>query len=503
MNKRRRNIIILVAGLALLLIVAIAAGRGRHSSGTAVVEQTITRTTFTTKLPENGVIQRPRTQTIATLISGNIGNITVKAGDHVVAGQLLATIENPQLLNSAQTSTLTYRSAVAHAQSANANTRTAVVQAEATLETARARLTQARQDLANGTVSGLGYGGSTAADQRVTADANLSNADTNMREARRIYQADQDLFNQKAISRDQLDQAQAKYQQAQTAFNQARQQRQSLNGQLSRSGEVLRDNLRSAQENYAQAQAQLSSARLQTGSGDVAAAYADAARAASDASFAQDQAARTQLRAPFSGTILSVANQPGDALRPLQPGDPVNLGQTLFTLAAEDAFIVRAKVDEQDVINVKPGQRAQVTGEDFPGKTLSGHIASISLVAQKSDDPSSTARQVITTIRLDQSPSYLRDGMSVDVDILTADIHNVVMVQNDAIVRDHKKTYVYVIHNGSAHKQLVRLGEKNDAKSIVISGLHQGDVIVGEKRDDVAEGAQVQAAPSPSPSTSP
>jgi len=163
MNKRRRNIIILVAGIALLLIVAIAAGKGRHGSGTTVVEQSLTRTTYTTKLPENGIIQRPRTQTIATLISGNIGNITVKAGDHVTAGQLLATIDNPQLLNSAQSSTLTYRSAAAHAQSANATTRPAVVQAEANLQTARARLTQARQDRANGSVSWLGDGGSTAA----------------------------------------------------------------------------------------------------------------------------------------------------------------------------------------------------------------------------------------------------------------------------------------------------------------------------------------------------
>jgi len=503
MNARRRNILILAGGFVLLLLVAIAGGKMRHSDAAAVKEQTVKFTTFTTKLPENGVVQRPRTQTLAAQISGNFGNVYVRAGDHVTGGQLLATISNPQIINGAQGGADTYRAAVARAQSSTATTRTNVVQAQANLESARARLTQAQQDVANGSQSGLGYGGATAVDQRVNADAALSNAATNLREARRLYVADQDLFNQKALSRDQLDQQLAKLQQAQTAYTQAKQQRESLNGQLSRSGQVLQQNLRSAQQGYAQAQAALAAAQVQTGGGDVAAANADAAKAASDYQYAQSQANNTQIRAPFSGTILSVASQAADALRPMQPGDAVAVGQTIFTLAADDAFIVRTKVDEQDIINVRFGQRAQITGEDFPGKTLSGHVMAISPIAQKSEDPSSTARQIITTIRLDSSPTFLREGMSVDVDILTTNVSHAIVVSNDALIKDGSKRYVYVVHNGNARKTRVRVGQSNDSQSVITSGLRPQDVIVAEKPAGISDGAAVAAAPSASPSKSP
>jgi RND family efflux transporter MFP subunit len=486
MNKRRRNILIVVGGLVLLIIVAVVAGKSRHSDAATVAEQTVKYTAFTTKLPENGVVQRPRTQTIATEISGNLENIYVHAGDHVTGGQLLATISNPQIVSTANGSADSYRSAVAHAQSA-------ALAARASLLTARERLTQAQADLANGSQSGLGYGGGSAADQRAQAEATLSNAQTNLSDAQRTYNANRDLYTSKAISLDALQQSKVKYDLAKTAYDQAARALRSLGGQQQREQGVLRENLQSAQQAYQQAQS----------AADATAAQADAARAGSDYQFAAEQAARTQIRAPFSGTLLSVAAQAADALRPIQPGDSVSVGQTIFTLAADDAFIVRTKVDEQDIINVRQGQRAQITGEDFPGKTLFGHVMAISPIAQKSDDPSSTARQIITTIRLDSSPAFLRDGMSVDVDILTTNIARAVVVPNDAVMKDGAKRFVYVIQKGTAHKQPVRTGLSNDAQTVISGGLRPGDVIVAEKPVTIADGASVAAAPSPSPSQSP
>ena len=498
MNKKK--LMVLGGGaLVLLLIVLIAASRGGHKSSTTVRETVVRPTTFETRLPESGVVQRPRLQTVATLVGGNVGAIFVKPGDGVTTGQLLATIENPQIDSTAQSSGSAYIAALAHAQSATATTNTSIAQAQANLESARARLTQAQQDFANGSQSGLGYGGNSAADQRAQSDAALAKATTDLGEARRKYQAYQSLYNSKAVSLDQVDQARAALQQAQIAYNQARQQRASLGGQLVRSAQVLRDNVRSAQQNYAEAQAALSAARVQAGGGDVAAARADAARAAADASFAQQQAARTQIRAPFSGVIQNATSQAGDSLRPLQPGDLVAPGQPLFTLAGNGGFIVRTKVDEQDIGSVRYGQHAIVTGEDFPGKHLDGTVVAIAPQAQKSDDPSSTARQVITTIRLNSAPSFLHDGLTVDVDILTTQLRNVLTVPNDAIVTEHGKKFVFVVRNGVATRVPVRLGNANDLTSVVLSGLKRNDRVVAERNVLVVDGSPVTAAPSSSP----
>jgi RND family efflux transporter MFP subunit len=166
---------------------------------------------------------------------------------------------------------------------------------------------------------------------------------------------------------------------------------------------------------------------------------------------------------------------------------------------------VRAQVDEQDIIGVRLGMPVQVTGEDFPGKTIHGHVAAIAPIATKSTDASSTAKQVLTTIQLDENPPYLRDGMSADVDILTTDIPRSIVVPNDAISKDKGKSYVFVVQDGVAHKRAVVTGKAGDTQTLVTSGLAAGDTIVAQHTLGIADGAKVKAMPSasPEPSSSP
>src|SRR5581483_9528117 len=213
-------------------------------------------------------------------------------------------------------------------------------------------------------------------------------ADTDLREAQRIYDANVALYGEKAISRDTLDQSRARLDQARVASSQAHREREILGGQLTRQHSVLVDRVNASQDALRQAQAALAAANAnaaESRSGDVQAAQSEADHAAADLRFAQDQVARLVIRAPFEGTVQTIASDPNDPLRPLQPGDAVQAGQALVTLATNGAFVVRTKVDEQDISGVRLGQRAKISGEDLGSKSLRGHIAQISPVAQKSD----------------------------------------------------------------------------------------------------------------------
>jgi RND family efflux transporter MFP subunit len=485
-----RRKFILIAGAALLLV-AIVAFIALHRQGRQVPVITAAYEPFDIALPESGVIEYPQIQTMSSEIAGTIGRIGVKAGERVKAGQLLVTIENPQIVSAAQSSGAAYRAASARAVSTQVTDTTNVGQAEENLETARARLAQAREDVASGLQSGTGNGITTAADQRAQADANLANATTSLREAQRVYFAYRDLYANKAISRDQLDRAQATYEQAKAAYRQAGVARASVGNQLVRSRAVLQDNLHSAEEGFAQAQAALTAARVESGGGDVAAASAEAARAGSEYSFAQEQADATHVRAPYDAIVLSVATEKSDSLRPLQPGDAIAVGQPLVTLSAGRAFVVRTRVDEQDVINVHLGERVQITGEDFPGHILSGHVVEVAPIAERADSTSTTSRMVATTIAVDRPPDFLRDGMSVDASILTTDLPHAIVVPNDAIVREGGATYVYVVRTGNAYKQPVRVGFSNETSTTIASGLNAGDVVVAQDVPGLTDGAPV------------
>jgi RND family efflux transporter MFP subunit len=426
--NRIRNLIIIVLALAAAVAIAVFSGK-RAGDAVAVKTVTVKRASFQTKLPENGVVQRPQVVTVPTLIAGNIGHIYVRAGERVSAGQLLATIENPTLQSNAASSQADYQSAVA------------------TIQTAKIQEQNAK----------------------VTYEAQVATAKSNLDEARRIYDADAALLANKAIPRQQVDTDKTKLDQAQVAYEQALRQL--------RLGAVTGYGENSVQ--YAQA-------------------AAEKARIINESN--QQQLGFTQITAPFDGVIQTIATQPNDPLTPLHEGDAVTQGQELFTIAQSDAYIVKAQVDEQDVINVHAGQQANITGEDFPGQTLVGRVVAISPVAIRSTDPSSTARQVLTTIRLDRSPSFLRDGMSVDVDILTSDVPRAIVLPSAAVQRDGKGAYVYVIRAGKAVKTPVKTGANNDMQTVVKSGLAPGDVVIAEKNPLVHDGTAVSAAPTVSPS---
>ncbi len=511
--NRRRNIIILLAGLLVVIVLGAIAARPQGKAPPARVVK-VAYTRFQTKLPETGVVQRPETQTLAALVAGNVDRIYVHPGQHVSRGQLLATISNPQVVNAAETAQAAYDAAIGRARTAQqtnatlpTQNRSAVVQAEAQLEQARFALNQAIQDERAGAQSGLGYGGTTAAQQRAAADAAVAQRATDLREAKRIADADTALYNQKAIARNTVDQDVAKLQQAQVAYDQAVRDRNETYASVSRQAPVLADRVRAQRDAVAQAEAALAAARAtasQDKSGDVQSAQADAAQRAADLRYAEDQVARLRIVAPYAGVIQTIANETADTLRPLQPGDTVTVGQAVITMSGQDTFIVRTKVDEQDVASLRVGQRAVVSGEDLGTTTLPGHVALIGAVAQKSDDPSNTARQVVTTVALDKTVPYLRDGMTVDVDLVTQDLPHVMAVPADAVRRDEANNpYVLLVVNRRTVKRPVKLGVTSDTQAIVTSGLKLGDTIVAERNIGIIAGMAVSPTAVPTAGPSP
>jgi HlyD family secretion protein len=186
------------------------------------------------------------------------------------------------------------------------------------------------------------------------------------------------------------------------------------------------------------------------------------------------------VRAPLEGTVESTAAHPNDELRPIEQGDPVIVGQTLFTIATRDDFVVRAKIDEQDIFEIKPGQRVKVSGEDLGNRVLDGSIVTLAPIVRRSDDPASTARHALATIRLKQRVPFLRDGMAVDVDVITRDERHVLTVPRSAIRRNAQGSHVLIVRKNDVDLVTVTLGARNDTEVVVRSGLRDGDTIVAD-----------------------
>ncbi len=420
--KRLRNLAIVLIALALAIGLPIVIERGQ--SKTRVEVQRLTLTTFMTKLPETGVLQRPSMQTVPALVAGNIAQIEVRAGDEVRAGQLLATVYNPTLEYDAAGSRADYVSASANIDVARVQQRNAKVSYQAQVDTAK------------------------------------SNRD----EAQRVYDSDVELYRNQAIPRQQLDQDKAHFDQAKVAYDQAVSQLK-LGAVTSYSGDSVQ---------YAVAAAQK-------------------AKILNDQN--QQRLGFTRIVAPFDGIIETVAAQANDPLRSLQAGDAVTAGQALFSISPVQTFIVRTKVDEQDIARVRVGQSAIVSGEDFNGATFPGRVIAIAPTAQRSDDPAATTKQVLTDIALERVASFMKDGMSADVDIVTTEVRNALVVPNGAILRGSKgRRYVWIAAGGRVSKRFVSTGYGSDTSTVVRSGLHPGESIVLEPPATLEPNAPITTA---------
>ena len=144
---------------------------------------------------------------------------------------------------------------------------------------------------------------------------------------------------------------------------------------------------------------------------------------------AQRQLDHATVRAPFDGIVTQVDSlQPGTYLVS-QTAALTNTGAV--ALVSTDRLWVDANLKETDLTHVKPGDRAEITVDAYPGRTWSGTVASISpgtgsefsiLPAQNaSGNWVKVVQRVPVRIRVDHKPGdpVLRAGMSVIVGIDT------------------------------------------------------------------------------------
>jgi RND family efflux transporter MFP subunit len=127
---------------------------------------------------------------------------------------------------------------------------------------------------------------------------------------------------------------------------------------------------------------------------------AQVAQADAELALVEDQLARTHVRAPIDGVIVS-----GDLSQSI--GAPAERGQVLFEVAPLDAYRVVLQVDEREAAEVAVGQRGKIALSAFPTRPLPFTVQKIT--------PVSAAREGLNYFRveaaMDQAPPQLRPGM--------------------------------------------------------------------------------------------
>jgi HlyD family secretion protein len=192
---------------------------------------------------------------------------------------------------------------------------------------------------------------------------------------------------------------------------------------------------------------------------------------------AREQRARTEIRSPISGRVVSLPIKVGETA---VPSTSAFAGAQLMKIADTSEIIAELKVDEADIAKIDIGQRAEVFAAAHPDTALKGSVEQIALAPTIEGQ----GRAYKVTVRLAAPDGLrLRSGMSVRSDIFLGDGQRRPAVPVEAVVTetDEKgvsKQYVWVRRDDKAAKIAVRTGISDDRWQVMEKGVVAGDTVI-------------------------
>ncbi len=346
---------------------------------------------------------------IAPKTAGKVAAVNVKVSDKVTQGQVLFTLDTSEM-------------------------KSQLDQQQANLNQQNANL-QKTQD-------------SSLAQQVVQANQTFQSSQLTYNDAKSYYEKMQKLYETGAISKQDLDTAALKYNNAGVALSSAQ------------------DNLNIIQQ--------------KSGPESVSVAQAQVQQAQAGVDLIRTQISNATVAAPIAG-IVSAVN--------IHVGEMSSSGATAVAIMESNILLAQINVPSNLISKIQVGQSVTVKISDSSEKTVTGTIDNISPEAD------SKTQAYLVKVKIDNSKGEFKPGMFSKV-ILPSDTKvNVIAVPSEVIKYENGVAYVYTVVNGKVKKNLVTTGI-SDGKltEITSSVIKSGDDIITEGQIFLKDGEKVKIA---------
>ncbi len=406
-------------------------------------------------------------------VAGKIIRIHVRVGDHLRAGQPVATLQSADL---AQTS-----AGIIEAQAGVLSAEAAVRDAKSQIDLASSRLKSARdtlrrqQDFAK---TGAFSQPALQASQRELADAEAElergKQDQAVHEAQ-LERAER-LYKQELISRTELEQARLEVATDKIRQRNAEGRIELAKATFEREQRIATQNLANAREIQA-AEAEVRAASLEVQQAKIRHSSAvsgvasaskglEAARAAYSAQSGGSRAGGGSLivTAPIAGIVSDLEATLGQAVERTSEICEIENLRTVWVVAS---------VPEKQISLAQKGARAQVTVSAYPGRIFPGVVQ----VVGTRLDPKS--RTMPVQVLVENASGALRADMFATVSLGVGATSMALVVPRSAVVEEGDRRIVYVAEEGGKYEEkVVELGRTQGGHVEIVSGLEPGARVV-------------------------
>jgi HlyD family secretion protein len=133
---------------------------------------------------------------------------------------------------------------------------------------------------------------------------------------------------------------------------------------------------------------------------------------------ASDNLRKTRFEAPIDGVVSALNVEAGEIVI---MGTMNNPGTQILSVSDMSRMLVRADVDETDVVDIVLGQKAKITVDAMPDTSFAGTVVEIGNTAKRSQTAAVEGQTNFEVkVVFDQTVPEVRPGMTADVDVETA-----------------------------------------------------------------------------------
>lgn len=201
----------------------------------------------------------------------------------------------------------------------------------------------------------------------------------------------------------------------------------------------------------------------------------------------------TTITAPISGEVGRTKFTKGNVVSP--DSGP------LTVIVSRNPMYVTFPVSQRDFLTFEQKERKQLQEAltvriRFSDGSLYDQAGGINFVDVTVDRATDT---VLVRATMPNPQGRLIDGQLVRVSVEAAKPQDKVLVPQAALIVDQQGTYVFVVNDGKAAIQRVKLGGESGPYAIIANGLKGGEQVIVQGMESLRSGSPVLASPVPPP----
>ena len=185
---------------------------------------------------------------------------------------------------------------------------------------------------------------------------------------------------------------------------------------------------------------------------------------------------KSLINSPLKGTVKT---------RFVKVGEFVRKGDRLAEILEVDRILVKVNIPEQEILQIKIGQKVDISLYILENKKFEGQVKKIGLEADASN------RTFPVQIEVDNRERELRPGMLARVTFTQRVDKDQVVVPRHTIMERDTGRIVYVVDNGKAFQREVSIGISQREKVQILMGLNKGEQLVVEGHTKLTDGEEI------------